>query len=217
MTKTSEGAAEGVSQRRGDERGGGAPVSANAATPIVIAPNLEGIPEELKLLPQWNFWDFEFRGGKPTKVPYGAGSARPPHKVCSSASDPRTWLTFSVAVDLYRRHQAAGIGFQFADAGPYFGVDLDDCRNPENGDVEPKAIDIIRKFDCYTEVSPSKTGLKMIARGRLNLPDPDKPGKFKSGRRGPIEWSPGRMGAIEVYDRRRFFAITGDVFTEAWA
>jgi putative DNA primase/helicase len=42
------------------------------------------------------------------------------------------------------------------------GVDLDHCRDPATGEIAPWALEIIRRFDSYTEVSPSGTGVKIF-------------------------------------------------------
>jgi len=79
----------------------------------------------------------------------------------------------------------------FADDDPIVGVDLDDCRDPETGDVDDAALDIIGRLDSYTEVSPSGTGYHVLITGEL----PD-------GRN--------RRGSVELYDTARFFTVTGD-------
>jgi primase-polymerase (primpol)-like protein len=78
----------------------------------------------------------------------------------------------------------------------FAGVDLDECRNPETGEVEPWALEIVCGLDSYTEVSPTGTGLKIFVRGEL-----------PSGRR--------RKGQVEMYDRSRFFTTTGHQLTDA--
>ncbi|POG54425.1 hypothetical protein AUR65_015800 [Haloferax marisrubri] len=79
----------------------------------------------------------------------------------------------------------------FTEDDPIVGVDLDDCRDPETGDVDDDAQDIIDRLDSYTEVSPSGTGYHVLIKGEL----PD-------GRN--------RRGHIELYDTARFFTVTGD-------
>ena len=84
-----------------------------------------------------------------------------------------------------------GIGFVFTADDPFVGVDLDHCRDPETGEVEPWAQEIVDELDSYTEVSPSKTGLHSIVNGKL------PPG----GR---------RKGRVEMYEAGRYFTVTGD-------
>lgn len=182
--------------------------------PIVDPPIYDAMPSELKELPQWVFWRFVLRQNKKTgesywtKAPYGAGSTSEPK--AARANDPRSWLTFDVAKTWMMKHLFDGIGFEFHPDGPYFGIDLDDCRDPQTGAIERNAMDIVRLFDTYTEISPSKTGIKLIGRGRLNLP-PQKNGNPSTGRRVQFVWSSGRVGELECYDRARYFAMTGNV------
>lgn len=145
----------------------------------------ENIPDELIDLRRWVTWRLETRKGKPTKVPYD------PYTGHRAASDnPRTWGTFDDAVATYERDDYTGVGFVLGDG--FVGVDLDKCRNPETGEIESWAIQIIGDLDSYSEVSPSGTGIHIIVRG--NLPE--------GGR---------RKGAIEMYDSKRYFTMTGDV------
>nr|WP_227378490.1 hypothetical protein [Haladaptatus halobius] len=131
-------------------------------------------------------WREEQRDGKQTKIPVtpGAGSF-------ASATDPDTWATFETARDYVEAGKADGVGFVFTDDDPVVGVDLDDCRDPETGDVDDNARDIIERLDSYTVISPSGTGYHVLLNG--DLPD---------GRN--------RRGSVELYDTARFFTVTGD-------
>src|SRR5829696_9078904 len=90
----------------------------------------EGIPEELKVRPQWVDWKLEERDGDVTKVPYTPRTNRK-----ASSTDLLTWGTFDEVLDALRTEHFDGIGFVFSSADPYCGVDLDGCRNPETGEV----------------------------------------------------------------------------------
>jgi primase-polymerase (primpol)-like protein len=146
----------------------------------------ESIPEELVERPQWVCWRRAERDGKSTKIPVvpGVGSF-------ASSTDPETWSDFETALGYLERGRANGIGFVFTEEDTIVGVDLDDCRDPESGDVDDDAQDIITRLDSYTEVSPSGTGYHVLIHGEL----PD-------GRN--------RRGKIECYDKARFFTVTGD-------
>ncbi|SEP27218.1 hypothetical protein SAMN04487948_13022 [Halogranum amylolyticum] len=149
----------------------------------------ESIPEELVERPQWVCWRREQRDGKATKIPVvpGVGSF-------ASSTDPETWGDFETACDYLERGRADGVGFVFTEEDPIVGVDLDDCRDPESGDTDDDAQDIITRLDSYTEVSPSGTGYHVLIQG--SLPE---------GRN--------RRGKIECYDTARFFTVTGDRVT----
>jgi primase-polymerase (primpol)-like protein len=146
----------------------------------------EAIPETLREREQWVCWQEAERDGKPTKIPVTPGGGG-----FASSTEAQTWASFETALNYTETENANGVGFVFTDDDPIVGVDLDDCRDPETGDVDDAAQDIIARLDSYTEVSPSGTGYHVLITGEL----PD-------GRN--------RRGSIELYDTARFFTVTGD-------
>ena len=146
----------------------------------------EAIPETLRERDQWVCWREAERDGKPTKIPVTPGAGG-----FASSTDPDTWARFETALEYTETAHADGVGFVFTDDDPIVGVDLDDCRDPETGDVDEGALDIIGRLDSYTEVSPSGTGYHVLITGEL----PD-------GRN--------RRGSVELYDTARFFTVTGE-------
>ena len=160
------------------------------ATAAADSPLAENIPEELAERPQWVCWRYEERGGKKTKVPYTPRTLRR-----ASSTDLMTWRTFSEALGAYRTGEPPydGIGFVFSSADPFAGIDLDNCRDPENGVIEPWAAEIVSSAnEGYAEISPSGTGVHIIVEGVV--------------RGGGM-----RKGKIEMYSRDRFFTVTGKV------
>lgn len=162
-------------------------MTTGSSTPIK-PPLIENIPEQLTERPQWVCWRILKREGKkPTKVPFTPGTERK-----ASSTDLMTWRTFEEALAAYEAGEPPydGIGFVFCSADPFVAVDLDDCRDPETGEVAPWAQKIIDGFsEAYVEASPSGCGVHVIACGVL------KEGvKTKS---------------VEVYGQDRFFTITG--------
>jgi len=148
--------------------------------------NLTGIPEELKKYPNWVNWIFEKRNGKTTKPPID-----PKTDEYADSTDPSTWATFDQAVRHYRECENGRIqGIGFVPANGYVGVDLDHCRNPETGLIEPWAHEIVAQLNSYTEVTPSEAGVRVWVKGAL----PDH------GR---------KKGNIEMYSSGRFFTVTG--------
>jgi putative DNA primase/helicase len=146
---------------------------------------LDHIPEELRRRPQWVVWKLEQRDGKPTKVPYIAGGVGK-----ASSTNSETWRTFEEAVQALWTGRYDGIGFVFSSGDPFAGVDLDGCRNPETGELEEWAAEIVQALDGYSEASPSGTGVHIIVRGKA----PNK-----------------KRGNVEAYSERRFFTMTGQV------
>lgn len=155
-----------------------------AAALLSRTSQFDTIPSELQRLAQWVVWRWETRNGERTKPPYSARTGK-----LARANDPSTWATFLAAMKVVRRADFDGLGFVFSADDPYAGVDLDDCVDAV-GTVAPWARKIIDQLDSYTEVSPSGHGVKVFVRGRL-----------PKGRR--------RKGKVEMYDRERYFTITG--------
>lgn len=150
--------------------------------------DLGHIPAELRAVPHWVAWACIPRPGgkKPEKRPIDPHTGQ-----AAKVNDPGTWAGFDDALGFYlnRRDRLAGLGFMFAPDGPFAGLDLDGCRSAEG--LDPLALDLLRELDTYAEVSPSGSGVKAFGIGRL---DPA---------------GPNRSGRMEVYDRGRFFAVTG--------
>jgi len=141
---------------------------------------VESIPEEIRVRPQWVVW--KAVGDKPDKVPYSARTGRR-----ASSTDLLTWSTFQEVLEAYENRDYAGIGFVFSSADPYTGIDLDNCVD-EDGEIALWALEIVRYFDSYTELSATGTGLHVIVRGEV-------PNRRKSD--------------VEVYSSNRFFTVTG--------
>jgi putative DNA primase/helicase len=142
----------------------------------------ETIPKELKARPQWVVW--KAVGDKPDKVPYSARTGRR-----ASSTDLLTWSTFQEALEAYANGGYAGLGFEFSSADPYTGIDLDNCVGGD-GEIALWALEIVRYFDSYTELSATGTGLHVIVRGKV----PNR-----------------RKGDVEVYSSKRFFTVTGHI------
>src|SRR5204863_1525828 len=116
-----------------------------------------------------------------------------PDRPCD-ATNSRHWTTHTRATDVATKH-SSGIGFALGavqDGSTFAGVDLDKCRDATTGAIEPWAQRIVDYLASYTEVSPSGTGVKIFVTG--SLPESAKQGKVYK---------------VEIYDRDRFFTVTG--------
>ncbi|MDE6780355.1 MAG: hypothetical protein K2J40_02705, partial [Ruminococcus sp.] len=149
----------------------------------------EKIPDELKKCPQWVCWRSEpdpksHSGIKKIPInPRTGGQAM--------SNNPETWSDFETAVRASKRY--SGIGFMFSGSG-YFGVDLDDCFPEIEGYLRGDknfVSDFVDGLGSYTELSQSCHGLHIICRG--SLPE---------GAR--------RKGKFEMYDKGRYFIMTGN-------
>jgi putative DNA primase/helicase len=107
----------------------------------------------------------------------------------ASTTDSRTWTTFAEALETFKSGRWDGLGFVFSSGDPFFGIDLDNCRDPETGTLEEWASKILDAFpNAYKEVSPSGSGVHIIARGKA----PSR-----------------KRGNLEVYCLARYFRLTG--------
>ena len=159
-----------------------------AERPQALQVRERGIPDGLKIRPQWVNWRYALNEtGKWTKHPYNPRTGRK-----ASSTDLMTWSNFDTVFEAYEAGGYDGIGFMFSSGDPYTGVDLDGCRDPKSGEVEPWAAEIVRDLDSFTELSPSGAGFHILVQGELQ------------GRGG-------KRGSIEMYDMKRFFTVTGHV------
>ena len=117
--------------------------------------------------------------------------------------DPSTWGTFDAALACHQRQGHPGIGFVFSNDDDFFGIDLDACRNPSSCLLTPWAQEIVTTIHSYTEVSPSGTGVKIVARGQM--PANSRHVKKLSGVPTFGEKAP----EIAIYDSGRFWCLTG--------
>ncbi len=165
-------------------------------------------PDALRKRPQWVSWR-QLNGRKQ------------PHSLFAdtdnkySWSDPSNWGTFEEAVSTARSvPYMEGVGFILQHpaepyrepADPFVLVDFDDVRDPETGEMHPVAKRYVNQAGTYADISTSGTGAHLIGRGELpegvrtiqdDLPERD-------------DW-PG--AEIEVYDGKRFTAMTGQHVT----
>jgi hypothetical protein len=130
---------------------------------------------------------------------------REPSWVGARADVPETWGTFEVAWVAFQSGEFDGIGYKFTADDPYFGMDLDHCLGPD-GEVLEWARPLLASIEgTYGEISPSGTGIKFLARGKL-------PGDKGKNRRG---LGADGTGALELYDHGKFFALTGDAWGDS--
>jgi primase-polymerase (primpol)-like protein len=165
--------------------------------------DLARIPPVLTTVPQWILWRWEdlidsttgeIKANKTPINPLTLGHA--------SSTNARTWATFTHCVATLEPtlarwghmvpagYHGGGLGFVFTPEDPYVGIDLDQCRNPETGMIEPWAHEMIAALATYTEVSPSGCGVKLWTKGHLPA----------HGR---------KTGSVEMYSAGRYFTVTG--------
>lgn len=146
-------------------------------------------PEELMELDRWCVWNYVERDGKWTKLPINPLTGE-----FAKSNDESTWGSFEAALYAFKKGRADGLGFFFK--APYIGIDLDDVEDDifryQNGDYENNIVhEFYETFKSYGEISPSGTGIHIIAKGKI-------PGDRR------------RKGNVEMYSEGRFFTMTED-------
>lgn len=156
--------------------------------PPTLTPRPDEVPIILAAHPQWVRWRWSWadKQQKWTKVPIHPSSSRN-----ASSTDPATWGKFETVVANLRLHDVDGIGFVFTANDPFCGVDLDLCRDPATGELSEMARSVVEELQGYSEVSVTGTGVHVIVRASLGCH-----GGMKSKH-------------VEVYDRGRYFAVSG--------
>lgn len=162
------------------------------------AVSVQAISADLMERDQWVLWGFRtFKGKKNTKIPFQADGNR------ASSTEPKTWCSYADAVNTLEADTDGrfdGIGYVFSGQDEYCGIDLDNCID-ENGGFKPWACAIVERFaDTYMELSPSGRGVKLWVKAKLQ----------GSGKHAVVG-----DGAVEIYDRSRYFTVTGRRVTGA--
>lgn len=163
--------------------------------------SLPTFPEILLAIARWMVYILvrADNGRKPIKQPFSPMTLTMGNRIedTSSYAFAADTLEHAMAYGTGEVHQHgprfAGLGFRFeyCAKAPFIFVDLDNCRNPETGEIEPWALAIIERLNSYTEVSPSGKGVHILCRSR----------------RTPVAGN--RSGNIEIYWRARWAAMTG--------
>jgi len=159
---------------------------------VILDVRPDCIPEGLCERDIWIGWTAEERTKEgsevyPTKVPRDARTGRK-----CDATDPESGTYFEEVLKAYQNGEFDGIGILLLDGIGLVGVDEDDCRNPDTGEMDRAAAMRMRMIDSYTEVSPSGTGTRTFAFG-------EKPGpRCKDTAEG-----------FEMYAHTRFLTVTG--------
>lgn len=108
------------------------------------------VMDELRKLPRWVAWTYEFKGVRLTKVPKNPATGRN-----ASVDDPLTWSGYEQARAAQIKHDFAGVGVVLIEGDDLCGGDLDHCLD-WCGDL-PK--------ETYWEYSPSGEGIRVLFRG----------------------------------------------------
>jgi hypothetical protein len=110
----------------------------------------------LVALPNWVLWRWEKPKDKWTKVPYQ------PNGVKARNNDPKTWSSYETVIAAMATGKFDGIGFCLSNHAAF---DIDNCRKPDTGEIDPWATDLVERTGSYAEITVSGTGLRIIGEG----------------------------------------------------
>jgi hypothetical protein len=161
------------------------------------------VPQELQRLENWVAADrTPDEKGDPCKKPL---SPLGDDKGNGDASAPSTWVSLDDAIAFALSDgRAFGVGVNLKGT-KFVGIDLDHVIDPQTGEVNPLAMELVESLHTYTERSPSGTGIRMFLRGR-------KPSWFP---RSSIKDAFGPGTQLEVYDggsSGRYLTCTGNIW-----
>ena len=153
---------------------------------MTILPVLhEGIPLELQRHDRWVLWQSQPRGNGLAKVPVR------PNKQLASVTNPNHWSSFDGVWGAYQSGGFSGLGFCLAGDGLVF-VDYDSA----GARLDPSDLSDF-SVRGWTERSPSGNGLHTVVIARKPVVEC----RFKPQN--------SKIKEIEVYDRDRYFTVTG--------
>ena len=160
--------------------------------------NFDNIPQELKVNGLWCAWKLDNLKGK---VPYDVVNGN-----YARSNDKSTFHGFQQALHVMHKYygfdednkMTGGLGLGIFNG--YSAIDIDNCRNPETGELNELASDIIEYCGSYTEISPSKTGIRILLKTKSVI---DKKNYYINNT---------KLG-LEIYiseNTNKFVTITGD-------
>ena len=136
--------------------------------PKTLSIQLENIPSCLRESSRWVGWRWTFNPEKPGGHHGGWDKPllNPKTGRLASSTNPETWGTYEGTVNFVSRKSLDGIGFNLLGFENIVVHDLDNCRNPDTGEISPQAMNIARLVGSYWEITPSATGLRGLCWGK---------------------------------------------------
>lgn len=121
-----------------------------------------------------------------TKVPYQINGRH------ASSTNSGTWTTYDDVIGHVSKY--SGVGFVLSEDDEFVIIDLDDCIT-SSGELSDMGREIVDSLNSFTEVSQSGNGLHIVVKA-------DNIKGFNNQKEG-----------VEMYSKERFFAMTGDIFS----
>lgn len=165
------------------------------------------LPQGLRILAGVKCWagqQYARIGDKISKTPKGING------ITTGPNRPQDLGTYEEAAAMCRKYNFRGMALH-AGIGVKAGyvlqeADLDKVRNPETGEITPKAAEVVQFMNTYTEISISGTGLHLFY-----LAKPD------SNIKQNVEDKSDPLGAgtrLEMFAGSHFCGVTGNVYGE---
>jgi hypothetical protein len=112
----------------------------------------------LTKLPHWVLWNYELnkKGDDWTKIPYRPNGSK------AHSDKPATWSSYGDVIAVAGNFMGIGFCLLNSDLAAF---DIDDCRDPVTGVIDPWATNLVSRAGSYTEITPSGTGLRIIGHG----------------------------------------------------
>jgi hypothetical protein len=157
--------------------------------PSALPVKISTIPHDLRAIPRWVNWRYVKRK-KPDGGFVWAKLPVTPDGKAASSTNPATWSTFDEVFDSWIVGDGFdGLGLVLGD--DVQGIDIDDCRDPDTGELSDFGRRVLEGVAGYAEVSPSGTGIKIFTRSNLDTSRTKK-----------------EVG-LELYRDGRYFTVTG--------
>lgn len=168
------------------------------ATTEILRLKPENIPASLKQQGGWLVWRKEPNKKNPDKLD------KVPYKVFAPSqradkTNPAHWSDFETAVAAARNNPEGMAGIGWVPQPGFVAIDLDDCVDPETGEPNEYAKDVMKRVPSYTERTPSGSGLRLVVK------DAD----------GVVSTSPKRRGKGEIMIAPNFVTLTGHRLPES--
>lgn len=131
-----------------------ASTAAGERPPKPQLPPFAGLPDlpalrELQGRPKWVSWNFAWNEKRQVwdKPPICARDGR-----AGSSTNAETWSSYDAAAAYTIQRSLSGVGYVLSPDDQESGVDLDKCRDPETGKLQPWAQVAVDFAETYTEV-----------------------------------------------------------------
>jgi hypothetical protein len=154
--------------------------------------------------PRWVIWKTDSDGRKPPLSPHTGRLA--------SASNPRDWGTYAQAAAAVKKYRADGISIMLGRlAGDDYylcGIEIDRCLNDDEVH-DPTVLQVLERFNTYTEVSPSGRGLHLLF---IVSPGDVDALRQKYGIDHHKPFSRGEHEEMSLHLSAKYYTVTGDVY-----